>query len=156
MGYVESAALIHASVETVWQTLNDIDHTPDWVTGLEKAEIITTGAYGAGTIYQDYNRLGPMLQVTPWHITVFEPMTRQIHVSESANLPSTITLTLTPTPEGTQLVMQVEYRFLPRLGIVSRWLEKLLMNRVLKQVIQQNQASLNRYLKGFSIEGKAL
>ncbi len=146
MGYVESAALIHASVETVWQTLNDIDRTPEWVTGLEKAEVITTGVYGAGTIYQDYNRLGPMLQVTPWYITIFEPMTRQIHVSESASLPSTMTLTLTPTVEGTRLVMQVEYRCLPRLGLLSRWLEKLLMNQVLKQVIQQNQASLNRYL----------
>ncbi|MBZ0307319.1 MAG: SRPBCC family protein [Anaerolineae bacterium] len=146
MGYIESAALIDAHIEIVWQALNDIHHTPDWVTGLEKAEVVTSGVYGAGTIYKDYNRLGPMLQVTPWHITVFEPTTRQIHVSESASLPSTMTLTLTPLPEGTRLVMQVEYRFLPRLGFFSRWLEKLLMNRVLKQVIQQNQASLNRYL----------
>lgn len=147
MGHVEVASTIHADVEAVWRSLNDITHTPEWVTGLEKAEIITTGTYGTGTIYHDYNRLGPMLQVTPWHITTFEPMTRQVHKSDSASLPSTMTLTLTPTPEGTHLRMTVDYRFLPRLGAFSRLLEKLLMNRLLQHVIQQNQANLNQSLK---------
>lgn len=146
MGYVEAATTINAPVQAVWDALNDIDHTPEWVVGLEAAEVKTSGPFGAGTVYHDHNRLGPFPQVTPWEIIVFEPMTRQVHQSQSAALPSTMTLNLSPTAEGTRLQMIVEYRFLPRLGPVSRFLEGLLMNRLLKQVLRQNQANLNKYL----------
>lgn len=146
MGRAEAATIIHAPVETVWNTLNDIEHTPDWVVGLEKAEIVTPGAYGLDAIYHDHNRLGPLPQVTPWHVTAFEPMTRQVHESKSAALPSKMALTLSPTPEGTRLHMAVEYRFLPRLGFISRIFESLVMNRVLTGVLRQNQANLNTYL----------
>ncbi|MBI5667702.1 MAG: SRPBCC family protein [Chloroflexi bacterium] len=146
MGYAEATTLIHAPVEAVWNALNDIDHTPDWVVGLEKAEIVTPGDYGLGAIYHDHNRLGPLPQVTPWHVTTFEPMIRQVHESQTAALPSRMTLTLTPAPEGTRLHMAVEYRFLPRLGVISRILESLVMNRVLTGVLRQNQANLNAYL----------
>ena len=148
MGYVEAATTINAPVEAVWDCLNDIDRTPEWVTGLEAAEIKTAGPYGVGTVYYDYNRLGPFLQTTPWRITAFEPPSYQVHESESAVLPSKMTLNLSSTPEGTRLQMAVEYRFLPRLGPVSRLLEGLLMNRMLRQVLKQNQASLNDYLTG--------
>ena len=147
MGYAEASTALNAPVEAVWNALNDIDHTPDWVVGLKAAAITTEGPYGEGTIYEDTNRLGPFLQVTPWRVTVFEPMTRQVHESESATLPSKMTLTLAPTPEGTRLTMSVDFHFLPRLGPVGRLLENLLMNRMLGQVIAQNQAQLNVYLK---------
>jgi hypothetical protein len=42
--------------------------------------------------------------------------------------------------------MAVEYKFLPQLGPVGRFLEALLMNRLLRQVLKQNQNSLNAYL----------
>jgi uncharacterized protein YndB with AHSA1/START domain len=148
MGYAEASTELNAPVEAVWDALNDIDHTPDWVVGLEAAEIVTSGPYGLRTVYHDHNRLGPFLQVTPWRITVFEPMTRQVHESGSRTLPSKMTLTLTPTAGGTRLQMTVEYHFLPRLEPVGRLLEKLLMNRMLAQVIAQNQAHLNTYLAG--------
>lgn len=146
MGYAQAASIIHAPVEVVWDCLNDIDHTPQWVTGLEDAKIVTTGSYGVGTIYHDYNRLGPALQVTPWRITTFEPMTRQVHQSESATLPSTMILNLSAAPEGARLQFVVEYRLLPRLGLVSRLLEQVLMNRLITQVLKQNLAGLDAYL----------
>lgn len=146
MGYVEAARLINAPVELVWQCLNDIDHTPEWVTGLEHAQITTAGPFGLGSVYTDYNRLGPFLQVTQWYITAFEPLTRQVHESVSSVLPSRMVLNLLPVRGGTHLQMIVEYSFLPRLGPVGRLLENLLMNRLLKQVLAQNQASLETYL----------
>lgn len=146
MGYAEVTTTIHAPVEAVWACLNDIDHTPEWVNGLEAAEIKTTGPYGVGTVYCDYNRLGPFLQTTLWRITAFEPPSFQVHESESNVLPSKMTLNLSPTPEGTRLQMAVEYRFLPQLGPVGRFLEALLMNRMLRKVLKQNQTSLNAYL----------
>ena len=146
MGQVTAARTVHAPIETVWQCLNDIDHTPEWVTGLAAAEIKTPGAYSVGTIYHDTNRLGPMLQVTPWHITTFDPPTRQVHESESTTLPSTMILNLSPVPDGTQVEMIVHYRFLPRLGLVSRAFEGLVMNRLLKRVLRQNLTNLDDYL----------
>lgn len=147
MGRAEVTTIIHAPAAAVWNSLNDITRTPEWVVGLEQAEITTPGAYGAGTSYTDYNRLGPALQTTPWHITAFEPMTRQVHVSESAALPTTMTLSLSPVPEGTRLHMLVEYRFMPRLGLFSRLVEAVMMNRALGGVLRQNQANLNAYLQ---------
>jgi len=148
MGHAEAATVIHAPVEVVWNCLNDIEHTREWVVGLVDAEIVTSSPYGVGTIYKDYNRLGPMLQVTPWRITVFEPLRCQVHESESASLPSKMTLNLLPAPDGsTYLQMIVEYQFLLRLGLIGRVLEGLLMNRLLKQVLRQNQANLNAYLR---------
>ncbi|HCR14197.1 MAG TPA: hypothetical protein DIU49_13470, partial [Desulfovibrio sp.] len=76
MGHVEVARTLNAPVQAVWDCLNDIEHTPEWVTGLEAAEIKTSGPYGAGSVYHDHNRLGPFPQETPWYVTVFEPMTR--------------------------------------------------------------------------------
>ena len=146
MGTVEAAATVHAPIEAVWGCLNDIAHTPEWVVGLEAAEVKTPGPYGLGAIYHDHNRLGPMLQVTPWRITAFEPETLQVHESESATLPSKMTLNLSPAPEGTRLQMIVEYRFLPWLGPVSRLIEAVLMNRLLKGVLRRNLANLNEYV----------
>ncbi len=146
MGYIEVSSTIHAPVDAVWNTLNDIAHTPDWVTGLENAELTTPAPMGIGSVYIDYNRLGPFLQTTAWQVRAFEPLRHQIHESVSAVLPSRITLNTAPVPDGTRLQMIVEYRFLPRLGILSRAFEAALMNRMLKQVLRQNQAGLNRYL----------
>jgi len=146
MGRAEASALIYAPIDAVWYCLNDIDHTPEWVVGLTNAEIKTTGPYGVGTIYVDYNKLGPFPQVTPWLVTVFEPMTRQVHVSESKVLPTTMMLDLAPAAAYTRLRFTVEYQFLPNTGIVGRVLERLLMNRVLSQIIRQNLNNLNAYL----------
>jgi uncharacterized protein YndB with AHSA1/START domain len=146
MGYAEAESTINAPIEAVWACLNDIDQTPEWVSGLEAAQIKTAGPYGLGTVYYDYNRLGPFPQTTLWRITAFEPPSHQVHESESTMLPSKMTLSLSPAPEGTRLKMTVEYRFLPRLGPISRLLENLLMNRMLSQVLKQNQTGLNAYL----------
>lgn len=146
MGTVQASRLVSAPVEAVWNCLNDIAHTPDWVTGLAAAEVVTPDPFGLGSAYVDHNRLGPFPQATRWHVTVFEPMSRQVHVSDSAVLPSTMTLSLSPAPEGTLLTMGVEYRFLPWLGGFSRLLESVLMNRLLAQVLRENEASLEAYL----------
>jgi hypothetical protein len=97
-------------------------------------------------MYNDYNRLGPALQVTPWHITVFEPMSRQVHESESSIIPTRMTLNLSPVTEGTHVQMIVEYQFLPRLGLIGRALQALVMNHLIRQVLRQNLAGLNAYL----------
>ncbi|MCC7451663.1 MAG: SRPBCC family protein [Anaerolineae bacterium] len=146
MGRAEASALIYAPIDVVWYCLNDIDHTPEWVVGLANAAIKTTGPYGIGTIYVDTNKLGPFPQVTPWLVTVFEPMTRQVHVSQSKVLPTTMRLDLAPAVYYTRLRFTVEYQFLPNTGIIGRALEYLLMNRLLSQVIRQNLHNLNAYL----------
>ncbi|MBZ0287820.1 MAG: hypothetical protein K8I30_09415, partial [Anaerolineae bacterium] len=70
------------------------------------------------------------------------------HESQSAVLPSKMTLTLSPLAGGqTRLIMDVSYRFLPQLGFISRAFERLVMNRVLSGVIHQNQVNLDRYLQ---------
>jgi uncharacterized protein YndB with AHSA1/START domain len=148
MGQVEAIMTVNAPIEAVWHSLNDIDHTPEWVVGLEDAAVTTSGPYGVDTVYNDYNRLGPVLQVTPWTITVFEPMSRQVHESKSSFLPSKMILNLAPQAVGTRVQMIVEYQFLPRLGLIGRALEKLLMNHVLKGVLTQNLSNLNSYLAG--------
>ena len=147
MGTFKVERVIEAPIEVVWAALNDIDHTPEWVVGLEKAEIVTPGPYGLGSVYNDYNRLGPFPQVTPWHIAVFEPMREQVHVSDSDVLPSSMMIRLMRWGAHTRLEMIVVFRFMPRLGIVSRVFERLVMERALRGVIAQNQANLNQYLK---------
>jgi uncharacterized protein YndB with AHSA1/START domain len=146
MAWTQATTIIHAPVETVWNVLNDIAHTPEWVVGLEKSEVVTDGDYGKGTIYNDYNRLGPFLQTTRWLVWVYEPMSRQAHVSSSAVLPTTMEITLTPVPEGTRLHMGVRYRLLPQLGFLSRIFEAAVMNRLLSQVLGQNQANVDVFM----------
>ncbi len=147
MGYTEASQIIHAPIEKVWNTLNDIDNTSKWVVGLEKAEVKTDGEFGLDTIYTDYNRLGPIPQVTDWRITEFEPMSRQVHMSNSDGLPSTMTLSLSTTPEGSLLKMTVDYQFMPQWGAISRAFESLVMNRMLKSVLKQNMSHLDSYLQ---------
>lgn len=151
MGHAEATVTVNAPVEVVWNCLNDIDHTPEWVVGLKAAELKTSGPYGVGTEYIDTNRLGPFPQKTLWRITTFEPMSKQIQESESRVLPSTMILNLSPAPQGTHVQMIVEYRFLPMLGPFGGFLENLVMNRVLSGVLKQNMNNLNGYL----LNGKA-
>jgi uncharacterized protein YndB with AHSA1/START domain len=146
MGYATASSIVNVPVEAVWAALNDIDHTPEWVIGLENAEVKTSQPYGAGTVYHDYNRLGPWLQVTEWQITEFEPMSHQVHVSKSAVLPSKMKLNLSPNGEATNLTMTVEYSLLPTWGAISRVLERLFMNRMLTGVLKQNVSQLSIYL----------
>jgi carbon monoxide dehydrogenase subunit G len=147
MGYAEATQIINAPVEAVWNALNDIDNTAKWVAGLEDAKIISEGGYGLGALYNDYNRLGPVLQVTTWKIMEFEPMSRQVHMSDSKNLPSTMELSLIPVAEGTRLTMKVDFHFMPHLGVVGRVFESLVMNRLLSSVLRQNMRQLNEYLQ---------
>ncbi len=147
MGYAEAQLMIHAPINEVWDTLNDINHTAKWVTGLERTEIVAKGLLGKGSIYNDYNRLGWMLQVTTWHVTEFEPMSRQVHISASAGLPSTMTLTLVATPDGTYVQFKVDFRFMPRWGFASRLFERVVINKVLSGLLLQNLQQLDRYLK---------
>jgi uncharacterized membrane protein len=146
MGYAEAIETIDAPVGMVWDTFNDIDHTPEWVMGLNRAELITTEPYGVGSSYNDYNQLGRTIQLTNWHITEFEHYTRQVHVSDSITLPSKMTIVFAPRAESTRVKMSVEYRFVPRLGIISRAFEALVMNRVLSSVLRRNLKGLNAYL----------
>jgi len=147
MGYAEAIQTIKAPVEMVWDTLNDINHTPKWVVGLERAEVTTAGAYGVGTIYTDHNRIGPMLQRTAWQITEFEPKSRQVHISDSTSLPSKMVIVMAARAEGTRVRMSVEYQFMPQWGVASRVFESLVMNHVLSGVLRQNLAQLNGYLQ---------
>jgi hypothetical protein len=146
MAHAETTAIIRAPVEAVWHALNDIDNTKDWVVGLEKAVIITTGEFGVGSAYYDYNRLGPFLQKTLWRITEFEPTTQQAHVSESKVLPSTIRFALSPVPEGTYVRMVVDFQFLPQLGIIGRLLERAVLSQGIENIISKNLANLDVYL----------
>lgn len=154
MGHVARASIIRAPVEAVWNALNDIDHTPQWVEGLVDAKLNMPGPYGVGSAYTDYNKIGPINQVTLWRVTVFEPITRQIHVSESKVLPTTMTLNLAPANGGTRIEQIVDYHFLPQLGPLGRLLENLLMNRMIGQVLAKNQANLDWYLNGGALAQK--
>ncbi len=147
MGYAEASQIIKAPVEAVWNTLNDIGNTSKWVAGLEKAKVISEGEYGLGTLYNDYNNLGPILQVTTWKIMEFEPISHQVHMSDSENLPSTMTLDMACVPEGTRLTMTVDFHFMPHLGVIGRLFEILVMNRLLSSVLRQNMRQLNTYLQ---------
>jgi len=152
MGYAEATQIINAPVEAVWNALNDIDNTPKWVVGLQDAKVISEGTYGLGTLYNDYNNLGPVLQVTTWKIVEFEPMSRQIHMSDSANLPSTMTLGMASVAEGTRLTMTVDFHFMPRWGVVGRILEALVMRHMIKGVLRQNMSHLNTYLQQYPVK----
>jgi len=48
MGYAEAETIINAPVEAVWACLNDVHQTPEWVSGLAAAELVTTAPYGLG------------------------------------------------------------------------------------------------------------
>lgn len=146
MERVRSAGIIHASLEEVWATLNDIAHTPDWVVGLERAALTTPAPFGKGSVYIDYNRLGPFLQATPWRVTEFVPLVCQVHVSESRVIPSTLTMGVSMATEGTRLEMTMEVEFLPQLGALGRLLERHLMKRAVHHVITNNLVNLDRLL----------
>ena len=147
MSRVERSIIINAPASAVWNLLDDLQHTPDWVVGLERVENITPGPVRVGTVYHDIDRIGPFLQRTSWTITAFEPMSQQIHVSESSVLPSTMILNITLEGAGVRFEQIVEYRFLRQLGLFSRLLEKVLMNHLLKLAFKQIQANLKAHIE---------
>jgi hypothetical protein len=147
MPKVRHAHIIEAPLPVVWAALNDIDHTPEWVVGLERAEVVSPEPFGRGSIYIDYNRLGPFPQKTVWGITEFEPYVCQVHVSTSKIIPSTLTMGLSLAPKGVHVEMTIDFQFLPRFGALGRFLGRTLMTRMIGQVIAQNLENLNQRLK---------
>lgn len=146
MSCVEANIIVGASIETVWNCLNDITHTSNWVNGLVNAEIITRGKYGKGSIHVQHSRAGLLPLTTTWAVTAFEPRSRQVHISQSAALPAALTIYVSRVAQGTQIQIGLDYRFLPMLGAVSRGLERFVLDKRMKQALKQNLASFNTYL----------
>jgi len=147
MGMVEAVRAIKAPVESVWNCLSDIEHTPEWVIGLKSVKVTSDSPRGVGTSYHDYNQIGPFVQASSWSITSFDPMTKQIHESTSSLLPTTITFNLMPMADGTFVHMVVDYRFWPRLGIASRVFERLVMNHLLGLILRKNLGNLEDFIR---------
>jgi hypothetical protein len=147
MGSAEAATIVKAPIEVVWDVFNDIDHTHEWVVNLERAELQTTGEYGVGTVYHDYNRRGSKLEMMPWRITAFEPMKHQTHEGTSDALNLKMIVNFEPAPEGTQFQVIMEYELLPQMGLVGRLLEHLMLDRAFSQGLPQNLANMNAYVE---------
>jgi len=146
MSCVEANFTVGASIETVWNCLNDIAHLSSWMSGLTNAEVITRGKYGKGSAHVQHSRNSLLPSTTTWTITAFEPFARQVHVSQSSALPATLTINVKRVATGTQIQISLDYQFLPMLGSVSRGLERLVMDKRMKQALKQNLASFNTYL----------
>jgi len=141
MAHLEASVDIQAPPETVWDFLSDLRRVPEWVPATEEILWISEGPVGAGTVYRERTRLGPMKSVTQWRITAWEPPRRQTHEQEGKALGMDsfgFTLVLEPVGEGTRLTQAGDYR-------LTRWLrplDALFLRRQMRSVLQTTVANL--------------
>jgi uncharacterized membrane protein len=76
MKRVELAIDIYAPVSDIWVVLTDPAGFPDWITGMQAAEILTEGDYGVGTRYRVVAGTGDRTVEWVVEITGVEPERR--------------------------------------------------------------------------------
>lgn len=123
---VERQARIGASAEVVFAYLADLDNLPDWQSGVERAELTSSGAVGVGSTARIVRTLMGQRIEAPLTITVYEPPHRLTIESEVSGVRATAELELAATDDGraTDLRFAMEIRA----SGMTRFMEPMIAN----------------------------
>ena len=140
---------IEAAPETVFAALTDIAGFSDWMPGLVETNMLTEGAFGVGTEYEETRRMFRRNATERFRVTVFNP-SREFELFVDGSQGSSgsgyyrFRYVVTPQDPGTLVSVHGE------MGGTNRIMALLgrLMLPTMKKAMRKDHAALAAYLEG--------
>jgi len=99
---------VAASPEAVFTVMHDVNHFPEVLASVVRAEKITPGPVGLGTRFLETRRINGREASAEIAVTTFEPPLRYAATSSQSGVTATYHYTLTPEKNGTRVNLQAE------------------------------------------------
>ena len=99
---------VAASPEAVFTVMHDVNHFPEVLASVVRAEKITPGPVGLGTRFLETRRINGREASAEIEVTAFEPSRRYSATSSQEGITATYHYTLTPEKNGTRVNLQAE------------------------------------------------
>jgi uncharacterized protein YndB with AHSA1/START domain len=133
MPVVEIHEHIDSSPDQVWALISDIEKAPEWVTVMRELVSTTDNPVREGTVYRERSKVGPGVSETKWHVTRCDAPHLQVHECHEASMRAVLTMQVEPEGTGSSFLHRTEYQMIPRFRPFGWVLEKLVVNRTMRQ-----------------------
>ena len=100
---IRASIVVDAPAERIWKLLSDPGRYPEFVEFVERTVELPDGEFGLDSTWKEYGGIRPFVGTSTWTVTVFEPVTRQVHAGSDVAMNFELTLELTPTDGGTRI-----------------------------------------------------
>lgn len=118
---LQTSVDIRAKIESVWDTLVDVERGPEWTRSIDEVERLDNAAFGIGSRVRIRQ---PRIPVAIWKVTEFELGRSFTWVSEAFGIKSVATHLLQPHGDG---VVTLTLTF-----VQTGWLARLVRSRAEK------------------------
>ena len=147
MPRVQSSVQINAPPEAAWALMCDVRRYPEWVVPTDRIIELPVGTLGRGSVYREYGGIPPFKSESEWRVMEFEPQRRQVHMGDDGSMRIKLTIEITPSGEGSQVMQRVELtpRWWLRLPSLVMW--PLLMRSRTRRAMDETAANAKRVLE---------
>ncbi|MFF5938280.1 SRPBCC family protein [Streptomyces sp. NPDC012508] len=141
---------VAASPGPVWEVLTDLRDMPRILSGVERVDVLTEGAFGVGTRWRETRRMMGKEATEEMTVTEAVPPDRYVTVAESHGMRYVSEIALRPDGEGATTV-RMTFSATPAAGSRTGFLAKLLsglgakaVSRALAKDLDDVAASVER------------
>lgn len=96
--------------DVIWALLCDPNRYPEFADPTDRMLSVPDDEFGVGSVYREYGGVPPFKAESTWHVRVFEPMRRQVHVGDDSSMMLDLTIELDPVETGTRLTQRLELK----------------------------------------------
>ena len=145
---IELSTEINASSQAVWDLTIDFRLIPELAPATaEEVSYVSEGEVGAGTVFKEKDKMGPVKVETEWRVTEFDPPHRHVHVGGTGPLKIVVTTEIEPTKQGAILRHTIDLRTVLLFRPLGLLLEALFLRRQLESTLQSTQTNAKRILE---------
>lgn len=101
---------VDATPEEVWSLMCDAKRYHEWVVPTDSVLEAPDGPVEEGSIYREHGGIPPFKADSEWHVTVVEPITRQVHVGDDGTMNMHLEIRMTPSGTGTRLEWDIDFK----------------------------------------------
>jgi carbon monoxide dehydrogenase subunit G len=127
---------IAASSEVVFAFMQDVQHFPEVITSVVRAEKLTDGPVGLGTRFRETRKVNGREVSAEIEVTTYEPPRRYSATSTQSGITATYHYTLTPEAGGTRIDLQAD--------VSASGLKKLLLPVVVRFMKKEDEDHLQQ------------
>lgn len=149
MPYIEASQYIRAMSEHVWRTLCDPKLAPEWMPDLDRRELLTSGAIGAGAHWRDHGRLRRKAYQAEYEICEWQPpvsYSYQQSASRRTAYTWVETVRVEPHEDGALVTLRLDYTMPGGLG--GQLYERMIFRKDFRLTLENRLDALRDMVEG--------
>lgn len=147
MGRITLRTTIDASPEVVFDALADIERMPEYSTLTKGLAYITPGPVQTGTYWREENPIGAIPTTGDWWVEEFDRPDRFVFEGEASFVNARVVFDVEDRAGRSYVEQVTTYEFLPQLGPLGRFLDRLAFKRVLAQGQRESMENFKRMVE---------